>query len=341
MRIIVDAFGGDNAPLEVLKGSAQAVKELGVEILLTGDREKILACARENAVDMSGMEIEDAPLVMPMEEDPMKILKQYSGSSMGRGFQLLAQGAGDAFVSAGSTGAVVAGACFIVKRIKGIKRAAIGTVIPNDTGCYLLLDSGANKECRPEILRQFAVMGSAYMSKVYGIAKPRVGLVNIGTEDNKGTDLQIEANKILRQTEGICYVGNVEARDIPLGGCDVAVCDGFTGNVVLKLTEGLAKMFSNQIKSMMMATAFTKLGALLLAGGLKDFKKKLDYKEHGGAMLLGVCKPVIKAHGSSDARAFKNAIRQAANCAQNNVVAEIQAGLEAIRSSEGNGGEED
>ncbi len=332
MKIIVDAFGGDNAPLEVLKGSAQAVRELGVEILLTGDREKILACAKENQIDMAGMEIEDAPLVMPVEEDPMKILRQYSGSSMGRGFQLLADGRGDAFVSAGSTGAIVAGACFIVKRIKGIKRAAIGTVIPNDSGCYLLLDSGANKECRPETLRQFAVMGSAYMSKLYGIEQPRVGLVNIGTEENKGTDLQIEANKLLRETAGIRYVGNVEAREIPLGGCDVAVCDGFTGNVILKLTEGLAKMFSHQIKSMMMSSLATKMGALLLSGGLRGFKKKLDYKEHGGAMLLGVRKPVIKAHGSSDARAFKNAIRQAASCAENNIVAEIEAGVEAIRA---------
>ena len=332
MKIIVDAFGGDNAPLEVLKGSAQAVKELEVQILLTGDREKILACARENAIDMTGIEVEDAPLVMPMDEDPMKILKKYIDSSMGRGFQLLSEGKGDAFVSAGSTGALVAGACFIVKRIKGIKRAAIGTVIPNDTGCYLLLDSGANKECRPEILRQFAVMGSAYMSKLYKIPEPRVGLVNIGTEDTKGTDLQIETNKLLKETAGIRYVGNVEAREVPLGGCDVAVCDGFTGNVVLKLTEGLAKMFTHQIKAMMMASLATKLGAVLLSGGLKDFKKKLDYKEHGGAMLLGVRKPVIKAHGSSDARAFKNAIRQAANCARNNVVAEIEAGLAAIQA---------
>ncbi|MEA5012568.1 MAG: phosphate acyltransferase PlsX [Angelakisella sp.] len=334
MKIIVDAFGGDNAPLEVLKGSAQAVKELGAQLILTGDKEKILACSQENKIDMTGIEIEDAPLVIPVEEDPMKLLKKYYDSSMGKGFQLLAEGKGDALVSAGSSGAVVAGACFITKRIKGIKRTAIATVIPNDTGCYLLLDAGANKECRPEVLRQFAVMGSAYMSKLYGIKNPRVGLVNIGTEDSKGTDLQIEANKLLKTTSGINYIGNVEAREIPLGGCDVAVCDGFTGNIVLKLTEGLAKMFSHQLKDMMMASLSTKVAAILLSGGIKEFKRKLDYKEHGGAMLLGARKPVIKAHGSSDAKAFKNAIRQAMNCAKNNVVEEIETGLKAIQDEE-------
>ena len=172
------------------------------------------------------------------------------------------------------------------------------------------------------------------MSKLYGIKNPRVGLVNIGTEDSKGTDLQIEANKLLKTTSGINYIGNVEAREIPLGGCDVAVCDGFTGNIVLKLTEGLAKMFSHQLKDMMMASLSTKVAAILLSGGIKEFKRKLDYKEHGGAMLLGARKPVIKAHGSSDAKAFKNAIRQAMNCAKNNVVEEIEAGLKAIQDEE-------
>lgn len=330
MKIIVDAFGGDNAPLEILKGSAEAVKELDVQIILTGHREQILACAQENGIDMTGIQIEDAPSVMPMDEDPMKIMKQYSDSSMGKGFYLLAQGQGNAFVSAGSTGALVAGACFIVKRIRGIKRAAIGTVIPNSTGCHMLLDSGANKECRPDVLQQFAIMGSVYMHKVYGVDRPRVGLVNIGTEDNKGTDLQIEANQILKDTPSICYLGNLEAREIPLGGCDVAVCDGFTGNIILKLTEGMAKMFSNQLKAIMMASLPAKIGAVFLYKGLSSFKKKMDYKEHGGAMLLGVSQPVIKAHGSSDAKAFKNAIRQAVLCVQNHVIEEIADGMAAL-----------
>lgn len=326
MKIIVDAFGGDHAPVEIIKGCRQAIDELGVEIILTGDEEKIKAAAQENQVDLKGMEIVHAPGVMPVEEEPTKLLKQYSDSSMCKGFQLLADGSGDAFVSAGSTGALVVGASLIVKRIKGIKRAMIGTVIPSQTGCYMLADSGANSECRPEMLRQFAMMGSIYMNRVYGVEKPRVGLVNIGTEDSKGTDLQVETNRLLRDSH-LNYIGNIEPREIPLGGCDVAVCDGFTGNVVLKLTEGLAKMFAGELKTMFMASLGTKIGAVLLAKQVQGFKKKLDASEVGGALLLGIRRPVIKAHGNSDGKAFKNAIRQAMLCCEHGVVEEITACL--------------
>ena len=326
MKIIIDAFGGDNAPGAVLEGCAQAVKELGARVVLTGDGEKIRAAAAEKDISLEGMEIAHAPTVIPVCEEPTQILRRYSDCSMAKGFQMLAAGEGDAFITAGSTGAMVVGATMIVKRIKGVKRAAIGTIIPNSAGHYMLLDSGANQECRPEMLRQFGVMGSVYMERIMGVKEPRVGLVNIGTEDSKGTDLQVEANKLLREA-GVNYVGNVEAREIPLGGCDVAVCDGFTGNVVLKLTEGLAKMFAGELKKMFLASPGTKVGAVLLAKQVRGFKKKLDASEVGGALLLGIRRPVIKAHGNSDGKAFKNAIRQAMLCCEHGVVEEIAACL--------------
>ena len=333
MKIIVDGFGGDNAPVAVLEGCAQAVAELGAEIILTGDQQRIEAAVKEHNISMAGIQVVHAPDIMPVEVDPVKLRKEYKDSSMAVGFQLLADGKGDAFVSAGSTGALVVGASLIVKRIKGIRRCAIGSVIPNQNGFYMLLDSGANSECRPEMLRQFAMMGSVYMERIMGVKNPRVGLVNIGTEDNKGTDLQVETNKLLKGSD-LNYVGNLEARDIPLGGCDVAVCDGFTGNVVLKLTEGLAKMFSGELKNMFLATPLTKLGAVMLSSRVKAFKKKFDYTEQGGALMLGARKPVIKAHGSSNGKAFKNAIRQAMSCCQNGVVEEIQRSLGAVSDKE-------
>lgn len=328
-RIIVDTFGGDDAPRAVLQGARQAVDELGVTVILTGDRERIEQAAREDNLSLDGIELVDAPDVIPVDEEPTKLLKQYKNSSMAVGFTLLAQGKGDAFVSAGSTGALAVGATFIAKRLRGIKRAAIAAVIPNQTGCYLLADSGANTECRPEMLRQFAVMGSIYMNKVLGIESPRVGLVNIGTEDTKGGDLQIETNKLL-QSANLNYIGNIEARELPLGGCDVAICDGFTGNIILKLTEGMGKMMKNELKDLFLKSFVTKLGAVLVAGQMKSFKSKFDYKEQGGAMLLGVKKPVIKAHGSSDGRAIKNAIRQAKLCHESGIIPTIEEALEAM-----------
>ncbi|MEG2073434.1 MAG: phosphate acyltransferase PlsX [Angelakisella sp.] len=328
-RIIVDAFGGDNAPLEIIKGARQAVDELGVTVILTGDEEKIKQAADGDKISLVGIEIVHAPDIMPVEEEPTKLLKQYKSSSMAVGFALLAEGRGDAFVSAGSTGALAIGATFVAKRIKGIKRAAIGAVIPNQNGCYMLADSGANTECRPEMLRQFAVMGSIYMNKVHGVENPRVGLVNIGTEDSKGGDLQIETNKLLK-TAGLNYVGNMEARELPLGGCDVAVCDGFTGNIILKLTEGMGKMMKNELKEMFLKSFATKLGAICVSGQIKSFKNKFDYKEHGGAMLLGVKKPVVKAHGSSDGTAIKNAIRQAKICHESGIIPTIEQALAAM-----------
>ena len=331
MKIIVDAFGGDNAPLEVLKGARLAAQEYGVEILLAGDRSEIERCAKQNSISLDGMEILDAQGMIPVEADPTTLLKEYENCSMAVGMRALKEGKGDAFVSAGSTGALVVGASLIVKRLKGVRRTGIATVIPNEKGCFLLMDSGANAECNSDMLVQFGMMGSVYMNKILGVDSPKVGLINIGAEETKGLDLQVETYHKL-QNAPVNFVGNVEARSLPMGECDVAVCDGFTGNVVLKLIEGMAKFFSNQLKGMLLRSTKTKIAALLLKDSVADFKKKLDYKEHGGAPLLGISKTVIKAHGSSDARAIKNAIRQAKQCIESGVIEQIEQNLSQMKA---------
>ena len=216
MKIIVDAFGGDNAPLEILKGAQQAAAEYGVEILLAGNRSEIERCAKDNGVAIAGMEILDADGMIPVEADPTTLLKEYENCSMAVGMRALKEGRGDAFVSAGSTGALVVGASLIVKRLKGVRRTGIATVIPNEKGCFLLMDSGANAECSSDMLVQFGMMGSVYMNKILGVKSPRVGLINIGTEETKGLDLQVETYHKL-QTAPVNFVGNVEARSLPMG----------------------------------------------------------------------------------------------------------------------------
>ena len=326
MRIIVDAFGGDNAPLEIIKGAQQAQQELGVEISLAGNAQEIKKCAEENGLSLERMEILDADGMIPVNVDPTLLLKEYENCSMAVGLRALKEGKGDAFVSAGSTGALVVGASLIVKRLRGVRRTGIATVIPNNKSEVLLMDSGANAECTSDMLVQFGMMGSVYMNKIIGVASPRVGLLNIGTEENKGLDLQREAYEKLQKAP-VNFVGNVEARGLPMGECDVAVCDGFTGNIALKLVEGMAKFFSAQLKGMFMSSLKTKIAALLMKSNIAGFKKKMDYKEYGGAPLLGISKTVIKAHGSSDARAIKNAIRQAKNCIDNGVIEAISDNL--------------
>ncbi len=332
MKIIVDGFGGDNAPLEILKGCAQAVEELGVEIIVTGDEEKLNACAKENGISMRSITVSHAPDVISMEDDPGEIIKSKSGSSMAQALRQLAAGDGEAVVSAGSTGALVIGSTFLVKRIKGIRRCAIGTVMPSNGKPFMLIDSGANAECRPEMLVQFAVMGSVYMNRVMKVEKPRIGLVNIGTEDTKGDPLRTETYGLLKNTS-LNFIGNVEAREIPFGACDVAVADGFTGNVVLKLTEGLAGAMMQNIKGIFLKNGLSKLAALAVKSGLREFKTRMDYTEYGGAPLMGISKPVIKAHGSSNTKAVKNAIRQAMNLAETGAVDEIAKNLPKTKES--------
>lgn len=327
MKVIIDGFGGDHAPLSVLQGCEMAIKEYAdVDIIVTGDETEIRKVAEENNISLDRIEIVNANGVIAVEEDATTILKERKNCSMGVAFQLLADGKGDAFVSGGSTGAIVVGASFIVKRIKGIKRAALAPILPTDTGCYMLMDAGANLECRPEMLTQFGMMGSIYMSHVMQVENPRVGLLNIGAEETKGTELQQDTYQMLKESP-LHFVGNIEARDISSGACDVLVADGFSGNIVLKLTEGLAITLVGNIKQIFMKSLFTKLAALIIKPGLKDFKKKMDYTEYGGAPLMGVNKPVIKAHGSSNAKAFKNAIRQARDFTNLNVIADIKSTL--------------
>lgn len=327
MNIIVDAFGGDNAPLEVIKGCRMAQENLGINITLTGDKNIISKTAEENQIDISGMKIEHSDSVIDIHEEPSEILKSRNDCSMAVGLKLLSEDKGDAFVCAGSTGALVVGSTFIAKRIKGIKRAVLAPILPTAKGHVMLVDGGANVDCRPEMLVQFALMASAYMEKVKGIKKPKVGLINVGAEDTKGRELEIEAYRLLENSP-VNFCGNLEARDLPKGDFDVAVSDGFTGNVALKLYEGMGSFFSGELKNIFSGGILSKLSALMVMDKIKKFKKRMDYTEEGGAVLMGISKPVIKAHGSSDAKAFYNAVRQAKNCVDGGVTETI---IESIK----------
>ena len=322
MKIAVDAFGGDNAPLAVIQGAADAVREFGVEIILTGDENIIKNCAIDNGISLEGIIIEHTNEFFDMHDQPTEIIKSKKNTSLAMAMQLVSDDNADAFVSAGSTGAIVVGATFIVKRIKGVKRPALGTVLPSTRRRFMLMDVGANAECRPEMLQQFAIMSSIYLKNVEGIENPEVGLINIGTEDTKGGPLQLEAYKLLKNSN-INFIGNVEARDLPSGTCDAAIADGFTGNIALKLYEGVAGNLMNLIKGVFTTNFKTKMSYLLVKKQLKGLKKFMDYSEVGGAPLLGVKKPVIKAHGSSNAKAIKNAIKQAMICVEKDVIGKI------------------
>lgn len=319
MNILIDAFGGDNAPLEVIKGSVMAVQQLGVTVTLVGNTKKIQSCAAENGLSLDGIELLHAPAVFDIHEEPATLLKQHRDTSMAVGMQALHYGAGDAFVSAGSTGALLMGSTFLVKRISGVKRAAAAPILPTEKTPFLLIDGGANNDCRPEMLVQFAIMGSAYMQKVMHVEQPRVALLNVGAEETKGRELELESYAQLMQAP-IHFIGNVEARALPMGAADVVVTDGFTGNVALKLYEGMGKFMAHQMKGNLFAGFTGKLAALLILPKIKALTKKMDYKAVGGAVMLGVQKPVVKAHGSSDATAFFNAIRQARDCVSGSVI---------------------
>lgn len=335
MRIILDAFGGDNAPLEILRGAALAVAD-GQEILLTGDEAVIRQTAMEHEVSLSGITIVHASDVITMEDEPRSILKAHRDSSMAVGLQMLARGEGDAFVSAGSTGALIMGATFFVKRIKGVPRAAIASLIPTAAGKpSMLLDAGANAECRPEMLAQFAKMGSVYMSRVVGDGQEAsVALVNIGTEDCKGGELQQQAFALLKESK-LNFIGNIEARQVPFFAADVLVADGFTGNVLLKAMEGTAGMLMKEIKGLFMQNLRTKIAGLLAKPYVGGLKKRMDTSEYGGAPVLGVCRPVIKAHGNSDAAAIRSAVRVAAEFARAGVIEAITDSLKGAADNEG------
>ncbi|MCL2488145.1 MAG: phosphate acyltransferase PlsX [Oscillospiraceae bacterium] len=326
MRIAVDVFGGDHAPDEILKGAGMAAAEYGHDVLLFGDEQKIAASALRTGVSLGGMEIVHTTDAIAMEEEPKTILKAHKDSSMGLALRALPEGRADACVSAGSTGALIMGATFFVKRIKGVSRVALAPTLPTDTGFCLLCDSGANVECRPEMLLQFARMATVYMSCVMGRQNPTVGLVNIGTEECKGGELQHDTFELLKNS-GIPFVGNIEARQIPFGVSDVVLADGFTGNIVLKMMEGTADIIMKNIKAIFYTNWRTKIAGKLITPYMADFKKKMNTEEYGGAPILGVAHPVIKAHGNSKATAFKNAIRVAADFAASGAVGQMETAL--------------
>ncbi len=324
MVIAVDAMGGDNAPFEVVKGVNEAAKGLkDAEILLIGDENKINDCFKElEAEKPANVKILHTECFVTMEDDPMIVMKEKNNSSLAIGLKELKAGNADAFVSAGSTGALHAASTLIVRKIKGVRRSAIATVLPFGDG-LLMLDSGANPTVTPELLSQWAFIGSAYMKKVFGIENPRVGLLNNGTEEHKGTPVTQEAYALLKERADINFVGNVESREIPNAPCDVLVTDGFTGNITIKLIEGMGKLIFKRLRTMFSANIKTKLSYILMKSELKKLKKDFDSSEYGGAILLGLSKPVIKAHGSSKSKEIKIAIHQALEYAESKIIDEV------------------
>ena len=333
MKIILDAMGGDMAPEAPVMGAIAAAKTYNAQITLVGRGDAILEVLKKHGIDNlpAGVEIAHADDVVDMHDDPASVIHKRKNSSMIIGLKMLAEGAGDAFVSAGSTGALLTGATLIVKRVKGIRRAAMAPSMPNKKGGKTIIcDCGANAECTPEFLLQFGMVGSAYAQKVFGTESPRVGLLNIGTEDSKGGQLQKDAYALLKQAgeQGLLnFVGNVEARGVPLGEVDVVVCDGFSGNVLIKSIEGTAMFMGSLLKKMFRKSIFSKVGYLLCRSGVQDMMKMMDYREIGGTQFLGIKKPVIKAHGSSDALAFRNAVKQAMEAAQGDFTEQLAQDL--------------
>ncbi len=332
--VILDAMGGDNAPKAPVLGAVEAAKLYGTKITLVGRGEEILSVLREAGIfDLpNGVEIANADDVVDMHDDPASVIHKRKNSSMVIGLKMLADGQGDAFVSAGSTGALLTGATLLVKRVKGVRRAAMGPAMPNKLGGKtIMLDCGANAECTPEFLLQFGLMGSLHAKKAYGIENPKVGLLNIGTEDSKGTAMHKEAYALLKDAgeRGILnFVGNVEARDVPLGAVDVVVCDGFSGNVLLKTIEGTAMFMGSLMKhKIFKRNVLSKIGYLFCKAGVDEVMGMLDYRTIGGTEFLGIRKSVIKAHGASDALAFRNAVRQAELAAMDNMSVELEQGL--------------
>lgn len=325
MRIIVDVMSGDNAPLETLKGAIEAAETFENEtIVIVGDENVISDTAVKNELKLpENIEIASAKSVITMEDKPMAVLREKKDSSMSVGLRMLANGDGDAFVSAGNTGALITGATLIVKRIMGINRAAIASVLPLSNP-VLLMDSGANLTVTSDNMVQFAFMGAKYMEKIYDIDRPRVGQLNNGTEYNKGNALQVESYQQLSES-GLNFVGNVESKAVPFGVCDVLVADGFTGNIFLKSVEGMGKFMLGILKDVLYTNIATQVSALTMKNKLKDIKHRFDSSEHGGAPILGISKPVIKAHGSSDANAIKNAVRQAINFVKSGINNDIIA----------------
>ena len=340
MKIILDAMGGDNAPQAPVLGAIEAVKRYNADIILVGQGQEILEVLKKNGLDTlpEGVEIAHADDVVDMHDDPASVIHKRKNSSMIIGLKMLADGKGDAFVSAGSTGALLTGATLLVKRVRGIRRAAMAPAMPTKAGTKVIIcDCGANAECTPEFLLQFGLVASAYSKFTLGVENPRVGLLNIGSEDSKGTQLQKDAYALLKDASDrglVNFTGNVEAREVPLGAVDVVVCDGFSGNILIKSIEGTAMFMGSMLKRMFKKNLGSKLGYLLCKSGVRDMMKLLDYREIGGTQFLGIKKPVIKAHGASDALAFRNAVKQAMTAAEGDFTAQLEKNLAALKGSE-------
>jgi len=331
MKIGFDAMGGDLAPVETVQGAVLSLDDFEGEIILYGDAQKIVSELAKYKFDTNRITIVHTTEVINNDDKPVKAIKSKADASMVVGLKALRKGDIDAFVSAGNTGALLAGSLFKVGRIKGINRPALCTIYPTVGKASVLVDAGANAECKPRNLVEFAYMGSIYAERVLGLKNPKVALANIGAEETKGTPLYIETYALLKETD-LNFVGNVEGRDIPTGEVDVIVADGFTGNMILKLTEGVASTLMTGIKSAILASVKGKLGGILIKKNLNVFKKKIDYTEYGGAPLLGINGLVVKAHGSSNAKAFRNAIKYAQIGVSTQLVAEIK---ERISLNEG------
>ena len=341
MRIIVDAMGGDLAPLAPVMGAVDAVKDFGAEVTLVGRGEEILKVLQDNGISdlPQGITIANADEVVDMHDDPANVIRKKKNSSMVVGLRMLSEDNGDVFISAGSTGALLSGATLIVKRVKGIRRAAMGPLMPNKAGGKtVLLDCGANAECTPEFLLQFGIIGTLHAKKSLGLENPRVGLLNIGTEDTKGTQLQKDAYALLTDAHNkglLNFIGNIEGRDVLLGGVDVVVCDGFSGNVLLKSIEGTAMFMGSLMKNKIFKRNFlSKIGYLFCKPGVDEVVKMMDYREIGGTQFLGIKKPVIKCHGSSDRLAFRNAVHQAMEAGENDIAADLEAKLASLKESD-------
>ncbi len=338
MKIIIDAMSGDNAPAEIVRGAVAAAKNLSPDIsyILVGDettvREELSSAGGDAYLAENRITVVHAEEILTMEDDPFDVIKKKKNSSMSVALRLLSDGAGDALVSAGNTGALFTGATMIVRCVKGVRRAGIAALIPFDRP-LLLMDAGANVTVTAEYLEQFALMGTVYMEKLFGITSPEVGLANNGAESHKGTPVIAETYAALTANPAIRFVGNVEGKEVPFGKCDVLVADGFTGNIILKLIEGMGSFFMKRMKKMLYANICTKLSALVLKKELYRLKRDFDASEAGGSPFLGIQKPVIKAHGSADARAVMNACRQAAAYIDNNVNDEIIRRIAALKEA--------
>lgn len=323
VSIFVDAMGGDYAPLEIIKGASEAKDILDANISLVGQREKLLALTKENDLDIEGLEIIGSQITVNMDDPPSKVLKDKKDSSLYMAAKLASNTERSAFLSAGNTGATMACSLFNMKRIEGVLRPAIAIIIPLGDKKVLLIDAGANVDSKPIFLKQFAIMGKVYFQNMFDHPKPKIGLINIGEEEKKGNETTIEAYKLLKDTN-INFIGNVEGRDIFSGKADIVICDGFIGNIILKSIEGMAKLFFTEIKEALTKSILTKLSALALKKPLYGMKKKFDYEEYGGALLLGVNGVTVISHGSSKAKAIKNAIMVAYQALEKDLTKKIK-----------------